>query len=252
MKGHILLFSLVAILIVACGTSDPDVLPAAEPVAAPEQEVAPPELLPVAPVATPEPEPEVAPEPEPTPVVESGAQQQLNAEGLPMTEARAKASEYYKNPGTGFGFLSVTSDPPRAAVTMGSERIGMTPIARWRGQVQMYLLRVDLPGYDTFSTNVYLKDNQTINVTVNLTALVRGESGMTISSRTGMLQITANVEDATIFVDNKYYDTAPRTIELSPGTHEVKVRKLGYREEVRTVTITTGRTTTLQINMHAT
>lgn len=256
-RGSILTgFVVLLLLLAACGTPDTDVLP--EPTEAPPAEEPTPPAEPAPEPAEPEPvtepEPEPAPEPPaeaPEPVPEP-SQEGLTVEGLPITEARAKAAAYQKSPPTGYGYLSVTSDPSGAAVYVDSERIGETPITRWRGKVKKYFLRVDISGYNTYAEDVYLKDNQTTNVTVNLTAAVRPTSSGTGVLREGTLILTTNVEGATIFIDNRYYDTAPRNITgLSPATHELKLRKTGYKEQVRTFTITAGKILKLHVDMRA-
>jgi hypothetical protein len=69
----------------------------------------------------------------------------------------------------------------------------------------------------------------------------------------GSLAVATNVPGVTIFIDNRYSGTTPLTIAgLSKGSHEVKLRKTGYREEVRTVNIIAGRTTKLDVTIRAT
>ena len=177
----------------------------------------------------------------------------MNGEGLIITEARLKAAEYQKSPPTGYGYLAVASKPTGAYVYLDGERIGVTPIVKWRGKVKQYLLRVDLSGYDTFVETIYLKDNQTLNKTVDLSGLMREGGGGTGVLREGSLAVTTIPDGVTIFIDNKFSDVTPRTIGgLSPTTHELKLRKTGYKEVVKTFTITAGRTTKIHVDMNVT
>lgn len=254
------LIVLLAVLLVSCGTPDADVITEPlQPPSEPEPVETPPVTEPSAPeppAAEPSPEPaQSEPEqPETEPVQPTTPSREgLNAEGLPITEARAKAAEYQKSPPTGFGYLAVTSIPVGAYVYLDGERIGVAPIAKWRGKVKQYVFRVDLSGYDTYVETIYIKDNQTLNKTVDLSNLARDIGGGTSFMREGSLQVTTIPDGVTIFIDNKFSEVTPRTIGgLSPNAHELKLRKTGYKEVVKTFTITSGRTTKIHVDMNVT
>lgn len=255
---QLVLMLLSILLLISCGkpdARDADLLPAEEQnppvIEAPPVESPPAEVLP--PVeSTPEPAPnstppEVTPE-EPKPETSPTG---YDAEGLPITEARAKASLYYEKPLTGYGFLAVTSVPSDATVYLDGSHIGVTPIVKYRTKIKGYTIHVEYAGYDTFVKSIYIKDNQTTNVSAALVSRTSG--GGTGVIHTGSIAITADVVGTTIFIDSRFANTAPQTItEVSPGSHEIRLRKTGYREEVRTVTVVAGKTVKLDIHMRAT
>jgi outer membrane protein OmpA-like peptidoglycan-associated protein len=78
-------------------------------------------------------------------------------------------------------------------------------------------------------------------------------SGLLCSAQDGKLAIQATPKQAYVFVDDHAIGEASqhRKLKLSPGDHKVEVVNYGYTPETRTVTITGGQTTDLEITLVA-
>ena len=64
---------------------------------------------------------------------------------------------------------------------------------------------------------------------------------------TGSLEVTANIEGATVYVDGEAAGEAPvRLGELSMGRHGVRVEATGFQTFERTINISSGRETRVE------
>lgn len=78
-------------------------------------------------------------------------------------------------------------------------------------------------------------------------------SGLLCFAQDGKLALRATPERAYVFVDDHAVGEASqhRKLKLSPGDHKVELVNYGYTPVTRTVTITGGQTTDLQIELQA-
>jgi PEGA domain-containing protein len=72
-----------------------------------------------------------------------------------------------------------------------------------------------------------------------------------LRARTAHLVITANVDGAEAILDGERVGTTPlvRQVHVMPGTHEIQVRRDGYRDTAERVTISPGETRRLVLTM---
>jgi len=66
----------------------------------------------------------------------------------------------------------------------------------------------------------------------------------------GTLQVFSSPSGAMVYIDGNYIGETPLTnYTLSPGNHEITIKKYGYTEYMKTVTITIGKKTTLSASL---
>src|SRR3954451_17468337 len=85
------------------------------------------------------------------------------------------------------------------------------------------------------------------------TMMLALSSSVPCTAKTGKLPLKATPKQAYLFVDDRAVGEASqhRTIKLSAGDHKVELVNYGYTPETRTVTITGGQTTSLEIALPA-
>ncbi|MBP7139305.1 MAG: Stp1/IreP family PP2C-type Ser/Thr phosphatase [Caldisericia bacterium] len=64
-------------------------------------------------------------------------------------------------PTTSYGFLSVDSDPSGANVYVDNKNIGKTPIKSYKLETGTYNIKISLPGYNDYISNVTISSNST-------------------------------------------------------------------------------------------
>jgi hypothetical protein len=94
------------------------------------------------------------------------------------------------------------------------------------------------------------KVNQPVRFLIPLLLLV-GAGVPPSFGQQGKLVVHANPKQAYIFVDDHAISEASKhsQLSLSAGEHRIQLVNYGYEGETRTVTITAGKTTTLDINL---
>ena len=133
--------------------------------------------------------------------------------------------------------LKITSEPSGAKVYVNGTYKGVTP------------LTLNLtPG--TYTIKLSKEDHEDYTTTVTLSAEETKTISATLEPAYGFLSVDSTPSDAEIYVDGSYVGTTPlEDYKLSPGEHEVKIKKDGYKEYTKTVTITAGEKKTLSTSL---
>jgi hypothetical protein len=144
------------------------------------------------------------------------------------------------NPVQSFGSVLVSSYPTGAVVYLDGRTWQYTPATFTSVSANTdHTVQVSLAGYQTYTTTVYVPAGITQPVSVNL---------VPVYSQTGSLSVTSNPKGADIYVDGRYQGSTPAVVSgLSPGSHTVRVQKVGYDEFISTVTIYSGQRTQLPV-----
>jgi len=119
----------------------------------------------------------------------------------------------------GMGFLSVVTTPVDARVDVDDEKLGLTPLETPL-EAGNHRVTISKTGYKTVEMEVDIETERTNKVE------------LVLEGKEGSLLVVATPSGAEVEVDGAVVGTAwePLKIEdLMPGTHEVKVRKDGYR-----------------------
>src|SRR5215469_13870606 len=88
---------------------------------------------------------------------------------------------------------------------------------------------------------------------LTLSALVLTLSSTLASAQSGKLHLQVTPKQAYIFVDDRAVSEASKhpSLSLSAGEHKVELVNYGYKPVTRTVTITAGKTSELQVTLEA-
>ncbi|ADT85100.1 PEGA domain-containing protein [Thermococcus barophilus] len=136
------------------------------------------------------------------------------------------------------GHLRVYSNPSGASVYINNVYFGTTP------------LEVDLlPGEYTLELSKEGYQKLIISVTIN-----SGESKTIYATLSpgflpATLEISSFPSGAKVYIDDELKGLTPLTVEVSPGTHTVKLIRDGYHEYVTTLTIDQGETITINVRL---
>lgn len=132
----------------------------------------------------------------------------------------AKANE------TAFALLGA---PPQAEVRLDGKLIGITPLPpRTAITPGPHRLSLSRRGYSTFTSDMTAIANRLVAVEVELTPLL------------AVLLVRSNIQAAQVFVDEDLRGETPLELELRPGPHVIRVRRVGYIEETWSVSTVAG------------
>ena len=70
-------------------------------------------------------------------------------------------------------------------------------------------------------------------------------TGASVETMVSTIELKSNPDGAEISIDGKYVGNTPTTLHLSVGDHVIKFEKPGFKAWERTLTITSGETTTI-------
>ncbi len=154
-------------------------------------------------------------EPPPSP-----AREQPAAQPAVPTPPEAKPNE------TAFALLGA---PPKAEVKLDGKLIGLTPLpGRTALAPGPHQLVVSRRGYSTFSSDFTAIAGRLVAVEVELTPLL------------AILKVRTNTAAAQVFVDEDLRGETPVELELRPGPHVVRVRRIGYFEQTWQIATVAG------------
>jgi hypothetical protein len=131
--------------------------------------------------------------------------------------------------------LKVESTPSDASVSLNFAHAGRTPLELRTLTAGSYRITIAREKYQTVAVNVDLREGKTVSVNARLRQL------------TGFLDVTTVPEDCLILLEGSRL--SPGLNELTIGDYELRVRKFGYTDEVRRVTIRHRQTERLGLRL---
>lgn len=159
-------------------------------------------------------------EPAPSPLRDQPAERKSAPVPNVPVPTEAKANE------TAFALLGA---PPQAEVRLDGKLIGITPLPpRTAIEPGPHRLVLSRRGFSTFSSDFNAIANRLVAVEVELTPLL------------AVLTVKANVPGAQVFVDEDLRGETPLELELRPGPHVIRVRRIGYFEQTWSVATVAG------------
>ncbi len=135
------------------------------------------------------------------------------------------------------GLLAVRSSPRGASVTVDGRYEGLTPIEVAVAPGTTLGIRVFKVGYAPVERSVRVESGRERALSVELQAL------------TGELLVTAEPDDAELWIDGKRAGAANRTITLRAVPHEIELRKEGYAGYRKTVIPQPGFSQELKVRL---
>jgi hypothetical protein len=143
------------------------------------------------------------------------------------------SSNYYST-----GTLTVTSNPSGATVLIDGYNQEITPWIYTNLATGYHTVEVDYPGYESYVTNVYIDNGNSMEVDAQLTPLLTY----------GSLFVQTTPEGADVFVDGNYEGTSPVTVSaLSDGPHQLELHLAGYAVITQTESVVAGQGTTVNL-----
>ncbi|AXI24711.1 serine/threonine protein kinase [Methanofervidicoccus sp. A16] len=134
-----------------------------------------------------------------------------------------------------YGILKISSDPSDAEVYINGEYRGNTPL-ELKLDPGNYSVKVTKDGYENYETKIEIKTGKTTEVNAVLKPY-------------GILKIYSTPSGAKVYIDGYYKGTTPLTVEVSPGTHTIKIKKDGYKDYSDTVYVSSGDSKTINAKL---
>ncbi len=158
----------------------------------------------------------------------------LSPNNVVITTPNLEVKTLYQNWGT----LRVSSIPSQASIYINGEYRGETPLTL-EVEAGTYAIRISKADYHDYITTVTVESREIKTINAELTPAF------------GYLTIESSPSGAEVYVDGSYKGTTPITLELSPGGHKVKIKKEGYEDYTKTVTIEAGKSVSVSARLVA-
>ena len=142
---------------------------------------------------------------------------------------------------SGYGAtLEINSDPPGAEIYIGGNYFDTTPLILEDFPAGDYEVELKLDGYEDYSQSISLLPRSTNNVTANLIA------------KASWIMVAGFSSPASvgIYIDGQRRSLAGNgKLDISPGSHTVRIASIGYIDYLDTLTIFPGKTITVGYNL---
>lgn len=122
------------------------------------------------------------------------------------------------------GTVEVHSSPSGAAVSVGGEFRGTTPVSIELSPLTEHRVELFLEGYRKTVRNVQTEPEGYSRLDVNLDPII------------GRIQLSVSPADAEVLVDGNSRGTGSQTLALTARAHEITVRKTGYEAQTQSIT----------------
>ncbi|HEY8428857.1 MAG TPA: PEGA domain-containing protein, partial [Sandaracinaceae bacterium] len=134
-------------------------------------------------------------------------------------------------PTSGGGVLRVIATAPNAIISIDGEVIGPSPAVRENLAAGEHIVEATAEGYQTARQTVTVEAGQHRVVSIDLEPE---------QAEPGRIVVEANVDRATVIIDNEERGQAPVVLTPEPGPHAVVVRADGHQEYSTTCTTAPG------------
>lgn len=146
------------------------------------------------------------------------------------------------------GTLTILSDPPKARVYLDNQFRGLTPVTLRDRESGTYDIRLEMPGYEPQSRTVAFEGTES-----------RTER-FSLPQNSGTILVESQPPGVKVFLNGRFRGAtaAPREgasparleVDLVPaGEHALEFTRRGYEEKQQTVTVQTGRTQRVQVEL---
>jgi PKD repeat protein len=147
-------------------------------------------------------------------------------------------------PASTTGTLQITTTPDGAAVYVDGGSQGTSPATISSLAAGSHTVKLTKAGYTDYQATVTVTGGQTTPLDVKLVAGTGPTSGTTttvVPTGTGSLSVTSSPPGASVNLDGGDKGTTPVTIpQVKAGSHTLTLKKPGYEDAVRTVTVSGG------------
>jgi hypothetical protein len=166
---------------------------------------------------------------------------------VPETEIKEISINLTPKPGCSSGWITVSSSPGNALVTLDGIYVGQTPANSSLNLDTItpgeHTIGLALPGYKPNSTRATVLSNLISAVNITLIPV----SGPLAK---GALSVTSEPAGATISVDNNSLGISPLTAsDIAVGNHLVTITMEGYQDYSTSILVTAGTTSTVSATL---
>ena len=137
-----------------------------------------------------------------------------------------------------FGIIEISSNPSGANVYLDGTYKGITPITLNNVSTTdlFHIIRLTKSGYTNFTKLVTVSSGKTASVFATLTA------------QTGSISISSNPSGTNVYFDGTFRGITPLILKNIPvGSHTIKLTKTDYTNLSKTVTVSSGETTSVSL-----
>jgi parallel beta-helix repeat protein len=139
------------------------------------------------------------------------------------------------------GFLTVTSTPSGAAITIDGAHIGETTPHTRPMMPGAYTIKLTLDGYQDWKQRLQVMSGETRYVQATLTM---------IPPIDGVLSVTSTPSGADITIDGAPIgETTPHSMSIMPGYHTIELTLEGYQDWTESVQVTSDETTNVDATL---
>jgi len=136
------------------------------------------------------------------------------------------------------GIISLSSSPSGASVYLDGKYKGTTPLILNGIPIGSHTIKLTKSGYNDFS--------KTVTVSSDKNSLI-SES---LSEQTGIISLSSSPSGVSVYLDGKSKGTTPLILNGIPiGSHTIKLTKSGYNDVFKTVTVSSGKTSSISKNL---
>lgn len=140
-----------------------------------------------------------------------------------------------------YGTLSISSNPSGAEAYVDGQFVGFTPV-RFGTTAGSHEVRIQLGGYETFSTRVNLSGGRTLPIDASLSAV----------RQTGTVTFSSQPQGAQVFINGQSMGTTPTgAMTLDAGTYQARFSLNGYDDAVVNFTVSSGTSQTVSGSLQA-
>lgn len=144
---------------------------------------------------------------------------------------------------SGTGYISVSSSPPGAQVSLDGIPSGATPVIIDSSPGQ-HSLSLALDGYRGYTTTISLARGETTPVDVVLETAEQVTPAPTPPREAGSISVASFPDGAYVFIDDEMRGATPVKVSgLAPGTYTVRISMQGYADNIQEVPVAGGQTT---------
>jgi len=171
----------------------------------------------------------------------SGYYDWKSAVNVPAGGTRTVSANLVAIPQTTTGWIYLTSSPAGATVYLDGTVAGQTAS---NGVLKIdnvrsgnHNIRVEMAGYQPYSTTVNVQVSTVTDVTANL---------LPVQAFTGALSVSSTPAGASVFIDNALRGLTPITLtDITAGSHQVLLKLDGYQDYSVTQQVNAGATNTI-------
>jgi hypothetical protein len=154
----------------------------------------------------------------------------------PKREAPAAAPA--AAPATTGGALQINCTTQGAEIWVDGEKAGTVPLAEpLPFSPGDHTIKVIKPGFAPFIDVFKIDKRKNTQLDIELVPI------------SGVLKVSANVEQANVFIDGKFVGQAPLTVDMGVGAKAIQVSKGGYKDFFQNVESVAGQEMSIQVSL---